>query len=112
MSSALKLANKAFLPSESIGSLRSYYHSVHDSEREQVILLLGEMPEADAARELIQLYQDCQWRDTRFQIIRALARHPHQRSLEFLFGLAQTVADLPIAEAAIWSLGQSHHRLA
>ena len=98
--------------SSSIESLRGYYHSVHDFERGEVIELLGSMAEPDAARELIQLYQDCQWRNSRLQIIRVLSKNPTERSLEFLFRLAGSKQDIPIAEAAIWSLGQSHHRLA
>ena len=98
--------------SSPIESLRGYYHSVHDSERTDVIEILGSMADPDAARELVQLYTDCQWRGSRLQIIRVLSKNPTERSLEFLFRLAQSKEDIPITEAAIWSLGQSHHRLA
>lgn len=113
MSSQFQLNSKLTNRSDpTIDELRSYYHSVSDEEREQVIQILGAMPQVDAARELIQLYYDCQWRNTKLQIIRSLAMHPHQRSLEFLFSIAINQVDIPLAEAAIWSLGQSHHRLA
>ena len=96
----------------SIAELRAYYHSVHDSERADVIALLGSMDDPAAARELTALYAECEWRSTRLQIIRALAQNPGQRGLELLFQLAQEKQDLPIAEAAVWSLGQTHHVLA
>ena len=70
------------------------------------------MSEPQATRELIQLFQECQWRSSRLQIIRALGQNPTQRSLEFLFKCAQDKNDIPLAETALWSLGQSHHRLA
>ncbi len=63
----------------------------------------------DLARDLIQDFQDCQWRSTRLKIIRDLSLNPTQRGLEFLFQVARKVDDLPFSEAAIWSLGQSHH---
>jgi len=97
---------------KSFESLRAFYHSVHENERLEAIEVLGSMSDPDAARELIQLYEECQWRTNRLQMIRVLSKNPTQRSLEFLFKLAQTSNDIPIAEAAVWSLGQSHHRLA
>ncbi|MEO5969607.1 MAG: HEAT repeat domain-containing protein, partial [Bdellovibrionia bacterium] len=98
--------------SSSIESLRDYYHSIHDEERVEVIELLGAMEEPEASRELIRLYEECEWRGTRFKIIQALERNPTQRGLEFLFRLAQKQDDISVAEAAIRSLGQTHHRLA
>src|SRR5689334_20588073 len=98
--------------SASMESMRAYYHSVHDSERSEVISLLGGMRQPDAIRELIQLYKECEWRSTKLQIIREVSRFPTERGLEFLFKLARIKNDIPIAEAAIWSLGQTHHRLA
>lgn len=70
------------------------------------------MNDPDASRELITLYQDCEWRTTRLQILSALSRYPTQRSLEFLFKVAQEPKDIPIAQAAVSALGQSHHPLA
>jgi hypothetical protein len=48
-----------------IEELRSYYHSVNDAERADVISLLGSMEDPDAVRELISLYEKRQWRSTR-----------------------------------------------
>lgn len=70
------------------------------------------MNDPNAVRELIQIYKYCEWRETKLQIIRELSRYPTQRALEFLFKLAQTPDDIPIAEAALWSLGQTHQRIA
>jgi len=100
------------LNNSSIESLRDYYHSIHDAERVEVIELLGGMEEPEASRELIQFYEECEWRGTRFTIIQALERNPTQRGLEFLFRLTQKQDDISVAEAAIRSLGQTHHRMA
>ncbi len=71
------------------------------------------MQQPDIVRDLIQLYHDCHWRSTQLQIIRDLAENPTQRALEFLFQLAMKDAqDIPIAEAAVRSLGQTQHPLA
>src|SRR4051812_46882299 len=92
--------------------LRTHYHSLHAQDRDEAIDLLGAMNDTDSARELIQLYGDCQWRSTKFKIIRALSQAPVQRTLEFLFRIARNgQQDIPIAEAAIWSLSQTHHVL-
>jgi len=88
-------------------TLRTFYHSLHAEEREEVVDILGQVQEPDAVRELMQLYSECQWRTTRFQIIRALSHHPAPRSLEFLMSLAKDASDVPLCEAAIWALGQS-----
>lgn len=93
-------------------TLRRLYHSIHPSEQESTIQLLGELKSPDASRELIQLFHECQWRKTRFKILRALALSPDSRSLPFLFECARNEQDIPIAEAAIGALSQTHHPLA
>lgn len=100
------------MSSTQIETTRDLYHSVHDQDRKVAIEILCSMPDPIASRELIQLYEECQWRTDRLQIIQGLSQFPTQRSLEFLFRLARKTDDIPIAEAAIWSLGQTHHRLA
>jgi HEAT repeat protein len=90
-----------------VRSLRSYYHSLNADEREEVVDILGGIAHPDATRELMQLYAECQWRTTRFQVIRALSKNPTPRSLEFLMGLAKDPSDVPLCEAALWALGQS-----
>lgn len=97
---------------ELLRGLRSFHHSVHPQDREQVVEILGAIPEADAVRELLQLYSECQWRTTRLQIVRALGRHSNTRSFEFLMDLATNSQDIPLACAAITALGQSAHPLA
>lgn len=69
--------------------------------------------EADAVRSLIQEFHDCQWRTTQLQILSTLGQSPEQRSLEFLFQQAlRDQTDIPIAEAAVRALGQTHHPMA
>ena len=83
-----------------------------DHGDEEVIRTLALMGDADAARALIRLFQDCLWRETRFKIIQALSECPVQRSLEFLFRLARDAGDLTTAESAIAALGRTRHILA
>jgi HEAT repeat protein len=93
-------------------AFKDAYHSIHEQERNEAIEARAESAEPGADRELIELFHDCQWRTTRLRVARALGRRPTSRSLQFLFRLARTPGDLPMAEAALWALGQSRHRLA
>src|SRR4051794_15550254 len=92
------------IPAE-IDSLRDFYHSVHSSERTQVIEMLGAMKTNESVRELITLFGECEWRTTKLQIIQTLALNPTQRCLEFLFKVVRNTEDFPMAEAALTSLG-------
>ncbi len=96
---------------DQLAALRRFHYSVHEEERREAIEVLGTVGDADAARELVQLYRDCEWRATRFACLRALGRNTSQRGLEFLFRVARG-NDMPLAETAIWALGQTHSPLA
>lgn len=63
----------------------------------------------DAVRELIQTYQNCEWRETKFQILDSIAQFPHQRSFQFLFKISLEHKDLPLSEKAIQSLSLMNH---
>lgn len=78
----------------------------------ETIELLKNFKTVDAARELIQLYNSCEWRDYKLQILEAIAEIPHQRSIQFLFKIALEPKDLPLSEKAILSLAQIKHPLA
>ncbi|MFZ9596008.1 MAG: HEAT repeat domain-containing protein [Bdellovibrionia bacterium] len=91
---------------------RDYYYSIHEADRSEAIEFLATLGEPEAARELIHIFHECEWRTTRFQVIQALGRLPTERTLEFLFRIARDTGDLPMAEAAIRSCGQSQNRLA
>jgi HEAT repeat protein len=95
-----------------ITELRDYYHSVELSETSQAIAALKKIASVDATRELTQLYVDCLWRKIKIEIISALGAHTNQRSLEFLFDIAKSDADLSLSHVAIESLGQTQHILA
>jgi hypothetical protein len=86
--------------------LRPYYHSLDTQHRDNVVDILMELPEADASRELLLLFRVSLWRSMRIRIIRALARVPSLRALEFLMRLASNENDLPMCEEAIWALGR------
>jgi hypothetical protein len=62
---------------------------------------LSKLKTVDATRELIQIYKDCQWRDTKFEILDSISLFPHQRSFQFLFEVALEQKDLPLSEKAI-----------
>lgn len=64
------------------------------------------------AREIIEAFQTCEWRSTRFALIDELGQSLSKRAIEFLIGLSAREDDLPIAEAAIAALGRSKNRLA
>lgn len=95
-----------------LDELRRFYYSLQGEARREVVQLLGAVRHIDASRELMSLYRECEWRTTRFAILQALSEAPFQRSLEFLMRVANERADLPLSEAAVWSLGQSHAPLA
>ena len=78
----------------------------------ETIEILKHFKTADAARELIQLYNSCEWRDYKLQILDAVTEIPHQRSIQFLFKIALETKDLPLSEKAISSLAQIKHPLA
>lgn len=113
MSAVKKIENKvSVLEVTEISELRHYYHAVDLNETLMAIAVLKKMATVDASRELIQLYSDCVWRKIKIEIIKALGFHPNQRSLEFLFELASSDADLSLSYLAIESLSQTQNTLA
>lgn len=92
--------------------LRSLYHSLNSDERFLALNQLAELKNSDSNRELIHIFNECQWRETKFQVIQVLATFPDHRALEFLIQLSCQTMDLPIAEAAIKSLGESKNKTA
>lgn len=92
--------------------LRSLYHSLNSDERFLALNQLAELKNSDSNRELIHIFNECQWRETKFQVIQVLATFPDHRALEFLIQLSCQTVDLPIAEAAIKSLGESKNKTA
>jgi len=72
-----------------------------------VVELLSEPGDSDGARELIDLHRDCGWRETRFDILKALGRNASPRALEFLVKTACDESDIPMAETAIQALAET-----
>ena len=97
---------------ELLTEVRSRLYSVRVQERGEAVRLLASLDHVDAARELMTLFRECEWRATRLAIVRALGRRPFQRSLEFLMKIAAERTDLPLAEAAVHSLGGSRQPFA
>ena len=93
-------------------SLRKVYHSLNSSNRLEALYELANQKKSDANRELIHIYNECQWRETKFQVLQVLAVYPETRALEFLIEIASQTEDLPLAEAAIKSLGETQTKLA
>ena len=73
------------------------------SEKEH-IEILGEFKSVDAVRELIQIYKNCEWRETKFQILSEISKFSHQRTFQFLFQITLEHKDLPLSEKAILCL--------
>ncbi len=92
--------------------LRRDYHSVHARVRSEALALLNDLPESERTRELIWFADECQWRETRIDIVRALGVKPQPRGLEFLIQLATDDADLGMCREAIAALGRSQEPLA
>jgi HEAT repeat protein len=92
--------------------LRHDYHSVHAQVRTKALALLDDLPEPERTRELIWFADECQWRETRLDIVRALGKKPLQRGLEFLIHLATDDTDLGMCREAIAALGRSQAPLA
>ena len=95
-----------------ISELRSQYHSLNSDDRFKAIVSLASEKNSDSVRELIHVYHECGWRETKFQILKALAVYPDMRCLDFLFDVASQSRDLPLAEAAIYTLGETKNFLA
>ncbi len=92
--------------------LRYLDHGLHASVRTQAVGLLGDLPEPERTRELMQLFHDCQWRETQIAVLRRVATRATQRGLEFLVHVAANDTDLGLCREAIAALGQSRSPLA
>ncbi|MBY0451437.1 MAG: HEAT repeat domain-containing protein, partial [Bdellovibrionaceae bacterium] len=90
----------------------SDYYQLDDKNRAEAIDLLIEEKTSDASRELISIYQNCEWRETKLQILKGLQNFHNQRALQFLFKIALDKKDLPLSEAAVESLSNTHSALA
>lgn len=114
MSAAKKIDKKgvSILDLTDINELRDYYHSIDLNETLMAVTALKKIGTVDATRELTQLYADCLWRKIKIEIIQALGSHSNQRSLEFLFELAKSDADLSLSFLAIEALAQTQNILA
>jgi len=98
---------------ERLAGLRRFHFSLVESERAEALMILSKIRDADAARELIELYWECEWRTTRLEVLRLLGDFDSSRSLEFLLRVvSDSGADLPLAEAAVRALGRTRHPFA
>lgn len=92
--------------------LRHLYHSLNTEERHQAIAELAEQKTSDTNRELIHVFNECGWRETKFQILKNISKNPDIRCLEFLFDQAMQTTDLPLAQAALEALSETQNVLA
>lgn len=104
MSVALKQSSKQH---EYLSELRSKYHSLDTEERFKAIHQLASQKTSDSTRELIHIFNECGWRETKFQILKSIVVNPDLRCLEFLCEQANQIEDIPIAEAALIGLGET-----
>lgn len=103
MSTALKNPKN----NDYLSELRSMYHSLDTDERFKSIHQLALEKNSDSTRELIHIFNECGWRETKFQILKSIVVNPDLRCLEFLCAQAQQTEDIPIAEAALQALGET-----
>lgn len=90
-----------------LSELRSLYHSLDTEERFKSINQLALEKNSDSTRELIHIFNECGWRETKFQILKSIVVNPDLRCLEFLCAQAQQAEDIPLAEAAVQALGET-----
>ncbi len=88
------------------------FFSLNEAERANAIRELAATRTVEAARELTQIYFDCEWRSTRREILRVIPQCTSQRAVEFLFQIALETKDVVLAEDAILALGRTHSPLA
>lgn len=103
MSSAVKLLNEY---------IEINYYSLNEDERHLALKKLADLGTLDAARELVQIYYNCQWRVTKLFIIRNIIKCSNQRTFEFLIDLCLDTDDIPLVEQVIKSLGILKNELA
>ena len=75
-----------------------------EAERTAAIWALAKLNTLDAVYELILHYERCMWRETKLQIIQALATTEETVSHLFLFSLIQTASDIGLATEAVSAL--------
>ncbi|MEK6627698.1 MAG: hypothetical protein AABY53_03660, partial [Bdellovibrionota bacterium] len=89
--------------------LKLNYFSLNENERHSALLKLSNLNTNEASRELIQIFYNCRWRETKLFIIKNIVRCGNQRTLEFLIDQIPNLIvhsyDIPLAEQAIKSLG-------
>ncbi len=88
------------------------FFSLNEAERVGAIRELAATRSVEAARELIQIYFDCEWRSTRREILRLIPQCASQRTVEFLFQIALETKDIVLSEDATLALGRTHSPLA
>ncbi|MBY0554955.1 hypothetical protein K2P97_10535 [bacterium] len=84
---------------------KSNYYSLNESDRHRALENLANENTPDATRELVHIFHNSQWRETKLFIIKNIVKCSNQRSFEFLIGLTSCHQDIPLAEQAIKSLG-------
>lgn len=107
MSTAIKFNKSQPHKNDYLSELRSLYHSLDTEERFKSINQLALEKNSDSTRELIHIFNECGWRETKFQILKSIVANPDLRCLEFLCAQAQQTEDLPLAEAALQALGET-----
>lgn len=107
-----KFTDKKISTAELIEEFRALSHSIEESTRAKAVEVLSGIPDEDAQRELLNLYQATHWRDTKVKILQNLWCYPNQRTIEFLIQIARDESDIALCEEAIWSLGKSENTIA
>lgn len=91
---------------------KQFYQSTNTQDVQKAIDSLVASGTIDDSRELIYLFSNCVWRETKFSILKALGTFKNSRALEFLFHTANDETDLPLASAAIESLASTDSSMA
>jgi hypothetical protein len=108
------------LHKNSLTHLSDLVHSEDFTESRAALEELASSHTNDGARILIDAYTDCQWRDTRLAIIRALGRNGSPRAVEFLIKMATRTfptthadgTDTGLCQESLLALGDTRDSLA
>lgn len=95
-----------------LDSLAAQIHSASETESYEALNTLAQNKTNDSARALIEAYLNCQWRDTKLAIIRALGRNASERSVAFLLNLAGCQDDIGLEQEILIALGETKDTLA
>ncbi len=94
---------------ELIYKLKDFVFSVNSVDRNEAVDAMGNLPTEEATRELISLYQECNWFTTKVRILRNLGIHSNSRGMEFCLQVIRGNDPTELKRGALEGLVLSAH---